>query len=330
MPHVSLAGIFRCSWALLLAGMILFAAPAPAQDFKPGQVIEYKVRGAYPEAWERGVIIRPLDGGKQYLIHEKPSQFFPEGPEIAFSPANLRAPQAPSPARQVGAEEPSAPRIDSKAPLRLTAASEAGLLSKADVIAYARRLFGPGDPFADGKRRDMLLDQIRDYIKSRGTNFLPDLKFSNELGALGAYSVHIGSACEANYGKAPRLEDYFGTYLLRTTNRGTKSNSQQGAKIVITTTDAQYESGALEIKKDGAYLWKLGRNDPESLWVRGRWREAKADELHLWEGGPAIWLEKARQNEDYLVRKCRVPDYEGWIDLGMTKGRIAAHYGRPK
>ena len=48
------------------------------------------------------------------------------------------------------------------------------------------------------------------------------------------------------------------------------------------------------------------------------------------EGGTSIVLEKARQNEDYTVRMCRVPDYERWIDVGMGKGRIGISYGRPQ
>jgi hypothetical protein len=298
----------------------LIGVPAMAQEFKPGQVIEYKLRGATPPKWERGIIIRPLEGGKQYLIHEKPSQFFPEGPEKAYYPEEIRVPQA----APKDPQPPANPKIAPNRPL----VTGKGLLSRADVIAYAKQVIGPGNPFADADRRVVNLAKIRDHIKARGTSFLPDLDFKNEMWALGAYEVNINSAIEANYGKPPKLEDYFGTFLLRTTNRGTKSVTPRGTRIIITTTDAQYEAGSLTINPDGTYVWKISRTDPEEKWVKGTWRECKADEMHVWEGGPAIWLEKARQNEDYMVRMCRVPDYEGWIDVGMTKGRSPAHYGR--
>ena len=84
------------------------------------------------------------------------------------------------------------------------------------------------------------------------------------------------------------------------------------------------------IAKGGTFTWKLGRTDPESKWITGKWREATADEMQPWEGGPMLVLEKARQGEDYTVRMCRVPGYEKWIDVGMGKGRIAASYGRPE
>jgi hypothetical protein len=202
------------------------------------------------------------------------------------------------------------------------------LLTRADVLAYAKQLFGPGDPFADSAKRESNLNTLRDYIKARGVDFVADTSFWYNEMPNGMYSVHIGAAAESNYGRHPKLEDYFGTFLLRTTNRGTKTATKDGSKVTITTTDAQYESGALVIEKDGTFIWKLGRNDPEDKWIRGKWRQAKPNEMQPWEGGPMLVLEKARQGEDYTVRMCRVPNYEGWIDVGMGMGRIAASYGR--
>jgi hypothetical protein len=313
-------------WSIALIALSL-GGPVLAQAYKPGDVIEYKVAGAVPEKWERGVIIRELDGGKQYLIHEKPSQFFPDGPEKAYAPSELRAVGNQNMDSKVTPDRP-APSASSTTAGNETTAADKNLLSRADVVTYAKRVFGPGDPFADGLRRDANLDKIRDYIKSRGTNFLPDDTFKLNEMPRGTYSVHIGSAIEANYGKAPKLNDYFGTFLLRTTNRGTKTTTKVGTRIILTTTDAQFEAGALVINEDGTYVWKISRTDPEAKWVKGKWREVKADEMQPWEGGPAIWLEKARQNEDYMVRMCRVPGYDGWIDVGMGRGRIAASYGR--
>lgn len=300
-----------------------------AQDFKPGDAIEYKVGGVVPEQWERGVVIRLLVGGKQYLIHEKPSPFFPQGPEVAYALTDLRAPQKakdpkPDPRGMPGdPKSPITPKPSGEGPVTGT-----DRLSKDEVIAYVKQLFGPGDPFADGKRRDANILKIRDLIKSRGANFLPDDAFNKEMDKIGANLPMVGFALRDNFGKAPTLDDYYGSFLLRTSNRGTKSATKDGTKVVITTRDAQFEAGSLTINKDATFVWKISRNDPESKWVTGKWHEATDDEKQPTEGGPSIVLEKARQNEDYTVRACRVPDYEGWIDVGMGKGRIGISYGR--
>jgi len=201
-------------------------------------------------------------------------------------------------------------------------------LTRAEVVAFAKQIFGPGDPFADGTRRDINLNRLRDHIKERGVDFPLDDNFKYKDLPNGMYSVSVGYAVESNYGRHPKLSDYFGSYLLRTTNRGTKTATKDGTRVVITTTDAQFEAGELIINPDKTFVWKIGRKDPPSQWAKGVWREVRPDEQQPWEGGPALWLEKARQNEDYMVRMCRVPGYERWIDVGMGKGRIAASYGR--
>ena len=204
-----------------------------------------------------------------------------------------------------------------------------GLLSKADILAYARKVFGPGDPHADSAKRDANNDAIRDLIKARGTSFKMDLDFSNALGKLGAFTVHISAAVNDNFGQHPKLQNYFGTFLLRAANRGTKSLAKANGKTVLKTTDAQYEAGSLTITRDGRYVWKVSRNDPAAAWVTGKWREATAAEKQFWEGGPSIVLEKARDGQEYTVRTSREKGYEKWIDVGIGKGRIAVNYGRP-
>lgn len=330
-PHSTTAARVAVVAIVALVGP---AASAFANDYKPGEVIEYRVRGSVPEMWERGIIIRPLEGGKQWLIHEKPSQFFPEGPEIARSPADIRRPVV-APNKPVIPVDPSVvpPKpVDPKAPLidiskRPIVIGKRTLLSADDVFVFARDQLGPGDPFAH-PQREAILDRIRDHIKTRGTTFLPDLNFSNRMGTIGANSVHISYAIEANYGPPPKLDDYFGAFLLRTTNRGSKSNTKVGGRPVVRTEDSQHESGLLTIDKGGTYTWAISRSDPPAKWIVGKWREAKPEEMHLWEGGPAIWLEKARAGQDYMVRGSRVPDYEGWIDVGVGKGRTPVEYGR--
>ncbi len=269
--------------------------------------------------------MKAYEGGKQYLVREKPSRFFPEGFEKAYAVEDVRKPKDEKDSK----DKPAAPKPGD--PKTAPKKSETGApLTKDEVVAYAKSLFGAGDPFADGEKRDKNLNALRDHIKARGAAFEADGTFKYKDLPNGMYSVHIGSAIESNYGKHPKLDDYLGTFLLRTTNRGSKTSAKEGGRVVVTTTDAQYEAGALVIAKGGQFTWKLGRTDPESKWIVGKWREATADEMQPWEGGPMLVLEKARQGEDYTVRMCRVPGYEKWIDVGMGKGRIAASYGRPE
>jgi hypothetical protein len=331
---------------LLCLILLLLPARLVAQGFKPGEVIEYKVPGSYPEVWERGSIIRELEGGKQYIIRQKPSQFFPEGSERAFYPADLRPvkagaatnptpsanPPAPAktpvpptttPANKPPAAESAPPPIPSGAAVLVGQ----GLLTKPQVIGFAKQIFGQGNAFAH-PRREALLDQIRDLIKTRGVDFTLDNDFRDQMNAQGTYSIHIGSAVEANYGPVPKLEDYYGTFHLRVANRGSKSEKREGSRVIVTTSDSQHESGALTINPDGTYVWKLFRDDPSAKWLKGRWRVMKPEEMHKWEGGPALWLEKAKQGEDYMLRMGRVPGWPGWIDVGMGIGRSPVEYGR--
>ncbi|HEY1171490.1 MAG TPA: hypothetical protein VGH19_08990 [Verrucomicrobiae bacterium] len=111
-------------------------------------------------------------------------------------------------------------------------------------------------------------------------------------------------------------------------NRGSKSERREGSHVIVTTSDSQHESGAVTINKDGTYVWKFFRDDPPAKWLKGKWREVQSAELNQWGGGPAIWLEKAKQGQDYMVRMGRVPGWPGWIDVGMGAGRTPVEYGR--
>ena len=335
MPHRSLSRLShpaRCWLALLLACCPAWAAAeAP---YQAGEVIEYKERGGYPEQWQKGRFIRERPGGRQYLIHTTPSQFFPEGPETAYAPADLRRPQAGAkPSTQVTdtAKPPiPTPQVTAAtAPGQPIAGQGKGLLGREELIAYARQVMGD-QPFADSSRREAALNRIRDTIKVRGTNFqyASGDDFSNRMNAQGTLSTHIGYAINSNHGHHPRLEDYFGTFHLRAASRGSKSTRTQGSRVIVTTTDAQHESGALTINRDGTYLWVYLRGDPPAKWKRGQWREVNPDEFLPWEAGPAIWLLDAKQGYGYMARMGREPGWPGWIDVGAGKGRTPVEYGR--
>jgi hypothetical protein len=307
------------------------------EPYKPGEVIEYKVGTADPPKWERGVIVKPLEGGKQYIIRQKPSEFFPEGSERAYSPSSLRRPAKDSP-KPPANPKPGAtpPPIAGGGETRdfLDGAKDAkGLLSEEDVLAYARKVYGGADREANEanmKRSDYSI-QIRDYVKKHGTSFKASAigKFYDAMTAQGTNSINIIHAINDNYGKHPKLEDYYGTFLLRSSNRGSSSVKPDGSGVKkIVVQDAQAESGRLTINRDGTYEWELLRGDPPSKWLTGKWREAKPDEMFPTEGGPAIWLESAKNNDDYMVRMDREVGYADWINVGAGKGRTPVEYGR--
>ncbi|MBM3734893.1 MAG: hypothetical protein FJW39_03830 [Acidobacteria bacterium] len=292
---------------------VLALVTAFAQSYKPGEAIEYRTSS---ETWEPGVFVREIPGGKQVLIRQKPSQFFPEGSERAYAIDEVRRPGA----------KPAKPPVMPTVTGTVAPPTGEGLLTREQVVSYAKSLMGP-DPWGNPKR-DAILLAIRDYVKERGTSFRYDLAFSNQMSAQGTMSVHINSAVDANHGKPPQPGDYMGVWLLRAANRGSTSVRTQGATTVVTRTDSQAESGRLTIQPGGSYVWEVLRGDPQDKWLRGTWRLAAPGERQPWEGGPALWLEKAKQGYDCMVRMSREPGWENWIEVGMGAARSPVEYGR--
>jgi hypothetical protein len=85
--------LFHRAWLCSIFGVFLsFTQVVLAESlYQPGESVEYKVRGSYPEKWDLGRIIREYPGGSQYLIREAPTPYFPEGPEAAHASRNYAA-----------------------------------------------------------------------------------------------------------------------------------------------------------------------------------------------------------------------------------------------
>lgn len=322
----------RSFWLCQIFGILLsFTQNALAESlYRPGESVEYRVRGSYPEKWDRGRIIREYPGGSQYLIREAPNPYFPEGPEVAHAVSELRRTGAltTDPGKPARTEpEATAPTVTPVAKTILPMGD--GLLTKEALIAYARMLIGD-QPFSDSSRREKVLEQIRDAIKARGTDFQYNTldEFSNRMHAQGTMSSHIGFAISSNFGPPPKLDDYFGIFHLRAANRGSKSVKSDGSRVTVTTTDSQHESGTITINRDGTYVWAYLRGASPDTWKHGRWRVVTPEEMLPWEAGPAIWLLDAKQGTDYMVRMDRQPGWRGWIEVGAGKGRTPVEYGR--
>jgi hypothetical protein len=316
-----------------VAAMVLvWSSTVQAQALKPGDIVEYPAYGK----WERGIVESELPGGRQLLVRRKPSEFYPKGDTAAYAPDELRrpaaesapAPAAPEPRAGAAQPFPVAPAPTAATQRRPSGAADAaGLLGKEQVLAYAREAMG-GDPWGN-PRREAALSQIRDYIKARGTSFSADDDFVARMDKQGTMSSHIKWAVDLHRGAAPKVGDYTGKWALTAANRGSHSYTNEGGSTVRkTTTDSQAKSGLLEIKADGTYVWKLGPNDPPGVWLRGVWREAKPGEMNPWEAGPALWLERAKQGYDCMVRMGRDPAWPGWIEVGAGPGRTPVEFGR--
>ncbi len=313
-----------------LAVMVAVCPVAQAQAFKPGDAVEYTAYGK----WEPGVVESELPGGRQLLVRRKPSEFYPKGDTAAYAPDELRRRQpeaavAPTASPATPKTTPAASTASTApraTPIGLPVADAAGLLTKEQVIAYARQTMGD-NPWGNSNR-DAALAQIRDHIKAHGTTFSADADFVARMDKQGTMSSHIGWAVDLHRGPAPKVTDYFGTWSLTAANRGSHSVSSEGSTVKIKTTDSQAKSGTLEIRADATYIWKLAPNDPPSKWLKGTWRETRPAEMNPWESGPALWLEKAKQGLDYMVRMGRDPAWPGWIDVGAGAGRTPVEYGK--
>lgn len=84
--------MFGILWLLLIGSSLV------AQ--RPGDPVEYRAE-RWPEKWQVVVYVRPVPGGKQAVIREAPSEFFPQGFERAYDLSEFRPtsrPGSPAPA----------------------------------------------------------------------------------------------------------------------------------------------------------------------------------------------------------------------------------------
>ena len=141
------SGRGRLSLALAAVLAIMVAVPAFAQ-FTAGQLIEYKDGSS----WAPGVVVTMTPGNSQVVIRRAPSQFFPEGYQSAYSLSDVRPRQpaqpaaGPAPGAKTAAAPAKAPAAPTKAAPVPAIPQGAGLLTEAQVLAYARQAMGPGDP----------------------------------------------------------------------------------------------------------------------------------------------------------------------------------------
>lgn len=274
------------------------AAPAPAPGpFKPqaGQPVEYRDRQVYPPVWRLGTALRQSYGADTWVILA-PTPFDPLY-ERTYSLEDLRAPQ-PKPQQELefascgdgGAESGSGPGSD-QAPQATSAP-----MSQDDVLSFLRARFGPGDPFAN-PQKDQILDQLRGEVLRRGLAFRYETlgAFSNELAKFGAVS-NVRAPMAENFGAPSRIQDLSGRWQLLKV--GVAVEYDKGA-YRYTRPEWVGPSGALVINADRTYVWYSPSGD-----FKGSWRPATPEEMAKSDkGGEGVVILRAKSNADWLVFK---------------------------
>ncbi len=296
--------------SIVVALWVLLTAVVAVAQCKPGEPVEYRAQ-SWPEKWEVGTCVKELPGGKQVLVREKPSQFYPEGFERAYALADVR------PARTVPEEPPrndnraKPDRADEAKPLdepndNGPANAPGGpAMSQQDILSFLKQRLGDGDPFMNPKR-EQVLQQLREDILKRGVNFhyVSIGDFVNQLGKFGALS-NVTAALNENFGAPAKRNELFGKWLF--SKVGAPGNPMYAKS-----------GGALTISANGTYVWDTG-----SGIVRGSWRNATAEEMGgVDKGGEGIVLLKGKGGWDWIAAR---RDEEGPAGKGIKLHNLPDH-----
>ncbi len=291
---------------------VAVSAITNAQDYKPGQKVEYKAQ-SYPEKWEVGTVERMTPGGKQVIIRERPTEFFPQGNTRAYSLDEVRP---------LGQNKNSAGEVelrrkgmqDDKPP----AGGGGGLMSKEEILSFLQARMGDKPFQLDYSKREAIFKELGRTIMRRGVNFRYEAvsQFSNDLGKFGAPST-VTFPIQANYGLPTKLAWYNASWDTSVTS--------VGRRVIIGA-----KSGFLTINANGTYVWKLYPTDPPARYVRGSWRKATPEEMAVsYQGGDGLVLLKGKEGYDWLVRQDRETTLAGdWIWIANINARAQREAGK--
>jgi hypothetical protein len=301
--------------AFMAAGSVI----TNAQDYKPGQKVEYKAQ-AYPEKWEVGAVEHMAPGGKQVIIREKPTEFFPQGSTRAYSLDEVRPlgqernrGQGTAPDPQVQAKTTDRPDD------RTTAVGDGrGLMTTQEILVFLQDRLGDKPFQVASPKRESTFKELGQTIMRRGVNFRYETlsQFSNDLGKFGAPSTVI-FPIQANYGAPTNHGWYIGTWNTSVTS--------VGRRVIIGA-----KAGFLTINANGTYVWKLYPTDPPASYVKGSWRKATPEEMAVsYQGGDGLVLLKGKEGYDWLVRQDRETTLSGdWIWIANLNARAQREEGK--
>lgn len=302
---------------------------AQAENYKPGDKIEYKVMGSYPERWEKGgTYVGATPGGSQPLIREKPSQFYPEGSQRAATWDSIRPMgRAVAKLAEAGQDEPGPdakperqePKIVPPADGKGNGNACGAMLTEDDILSFFQKKLG-NDPFRDPAYKEQVENEIAGRIRDCGVNFRYETlsSFSTRLDKYGAIST-TRNPLSRNFGPPTKQDWYLGTW--------TNNVQSENYWMIIAA-----KTGFLTISANGTYTWKLYGTDPPSSYVKGKWRPATAEEMKVsYQGGVGVVLQNAKQGYDWIVRQDRETTLKGrWIVIANINSRSQREYGWQK
>ena len=319
-PAKTLYALFVVPFILLIANDLGAAEAA----FSPGDKIEYKVSGS-PEKWEPGEVIRVLPGATQVVIRERPNQFYKDGFERAYSLSDVRRPGAqpatdatakPAPANAAPAAAPPAAR---------TVTTAGGLMSQQEILDFLRTRLGD-QPFQH-PQRDQVKRDLAETVKRRGVDFRYEAvsDFSNQLGKYGATS-DITFPIDANFGPPTQRGWLMGAWTMDIIGSPTyfvKGNT------LYRRGEIGAKGGLLTINADGTYVWQPYLNDPPAKHIRGKWRNASAQDMNH-QGGDGIVLLAAKSGWDWIVTQERASQAGDSIRVSELSSRQMREFGGRK
>lgn len=316
------------AFALCLTALTICAF-AQEGRYKPGDKIQYKVMGAWPERWETGTYVGSTPGGRQPIIREKPNEFYPEGSQRAASWDTIRPaaqpPKEQPPKAQPPKQDPDPPEPQDDPPPDNGADGEdegngcAALLGENEVLGYLERRLG-NTPFRDPAKKERTERELAKMIRDCGLNFrYQNLStFSTNLDKYGATSI-VRFPLSANLGQPTKQAWYIGTWL-------NNVQSENYWSIIAAKT------GFLTISANGTYIWKLYATDPPADYVKGRWRAATYDEMAaMYQGGSGVVLLNGKSGLDWIVRQDRNTTLKGrWIVTSDLRTHQMREFGYQK
>lgn len=301
------------------AFMAAASAITNAQDYKPGQKVEYKAQ-SYPEKWEVGTVEYMTPGGKQVIIREKPTEFFPQGNTRAYSLDEVRPLGQGRTRGQGTATDPQVQAAPNDRPDDRTAKTGegSGLMTKREILGFLQDRLGDNPFQVASSKREATFKELGQTIMQRGVNFRYETlsPFSNDLGKFGALSTVI-FPIQANHGAPTKQAWYIGTWNTSVTS--------VGRRIIIGAN-----AGFLTINANGTFVWKLYPTDPPASYVKGSWRKATPEEMALsYQGGDGLVLLKGKEGYDWLVRQDRETTLAGdWIWIANLNARAQREEGK--
>jgi hypothetical protein len=314
-------------FALFLPFILIFANDSTAAAaFRPGDKIEYKVSGS-PEKWEPGEVVRVLPGETQVVIRQRPNQFYKDGFQRAYSISDVRRPGAEPAKEAVGPKTaPANTPVATAAPAtRNAAASGGGLMSQQEILDFLRTRLGD-QPFQH-PQRDQIKRELADTVKRRGVDFHYEAvsDFSNQLGKYGA-TTDITTPISVNFGPPTQRGWLIGSWSMDII--GSPTYFVRG-NVLYRRGEIGAKGGLLTINPDGTYVWQAYMNDPPAKHVRGKWRNASAQEMNH-QGGDGIVLLAAKSGWDWIVTQERASQAGDSIRASELTSRQMREFGGRK